>query len=504
MNIIQIQKQLERLPDQTITGYVQNPNPEVPQYLALAELQRRQKLRAQRATQPQPSVADEMMSGIAGLPDTGVYNDKGYAAGGMVSFAEGGLADWNGMSEWDLWQKMLASQGKKAPSPTKIYSDAPAANPMGNGYEDVVTDPFERDYPRGSEQPQSLMNQGAPNFTSVRGGASTASIPMQPAMKQNAGLGGMATPNLVRGSSASVGMRGAPLVGGAGAPDLSYNPVVFDRKAYIDQLPATTTTAEKMKELREAFGPNTGDEQQRARLAKLDETAGKQAERAPWMALVNAGLAMAAGQSPNALTNIAAGGIEGLKSYTTTLNQQREGDEKRFGLAQQIESAKRDEQKAIAQYGFNSAEAQNAERRRGMLETMKLEQDTLVSNANNQFEAKKAVAAYTQKEREMAMRAAEAAADRDNALRVANVRASTGGVGAMGANKTQVKYLLDSYKARLASLKNAFRPEEVQEKAQLVDEIQALEAVLMQGVVPTGAAGVAKPTGLNYNIREIK
>ena len=44
-NIIQLQKSLERVPDETLIGYVQNPQGQVPSYLALTELNKRKEMR---------------------------------------------------------------------------------------------------------------------------------------------------------------------------------------------------------------------------------------------------------------------------------------------------------------------------------------------------------------------------------------------------------------------------------------------------------------------------
>jgi hypothetical protein len=75
MNLIQIQEHLKDLPLQVIQSYANGANPEVPPYMALAEMQRRQTME-QRANQQQqaqqgqmPTVKDqiEQSAGLAGL-----------------------------------------------------------------------------------------------------------------------------------------------------------------------------------------------------------------------------------------------------------------------------------------------------------------------------------------------------------------------------------------------------------------------------------------------------
>jgi len=74
MNLVQINERLKEMPLQAIQQYANGTNPEVPPYLALGEIQRREKLKQQMATQggqqgPQPSVKEqiEQKAGLMGL-----------------------------------------------------------------------------------------------------------------------------------------------------------------------------------------------------------------------------------------------------------------------------------------------------------------------------------------------------------------------------------------------------------------------------------------------------
>jgi hypothetical protein len=127
-NLDQIQSHLKSpaVTDQILIHYVQNPNGQVPSVLALAELKRRQELRAAPQDQAQrmiqPTVADKVISqdvranigpdfrsqglpavdqqlqaqqsmgqGISNLPvREDMYNEKNYAGGGIVAFDDGG------------------------------------------------------------------------------------------------------------------------------------------------------------------------------------------------------------------------------------------------------------------------------------------------------------------------------------------------------------------------------------------------------------------------------
>lgn len=65
MNLVQINERLKEMPLQAVQQYANGINPEVPPYLALGEIQRREKLKQQMASQggqqgPQPSVKEQI------------------------------------------------------------------------------------------------------------------------------------------------------------------------------------------------------------------------------------------------------------------------------------------------------------------------------------------------------------------------------------------------------------------------------------------------------------
>lgn len=97
MNLVEISEMLKGAPDTYLTQHIQSPDGSVPQYLALAELQRRQDMRARFAQQnPQTTVADDATQGIAAaapgmMPPQGAAPmpqaappPQGFAKGGEV------------------------------------------------------------------------------------------------------------------------------------------------------------------------------------------------------------------------------------------------------------------------------------------------------------------------------------------------------------------------------------------------------------------------------------
>lgn len=108
MNIAQLSEQLKDVPQAKLIDYAKNPNSMVPQFLALAEIQRRQTLmRATPAQAPQSSVAEDIMaqesprmSGVATLPTRSMFTEEGMAGGGIVAFAEGGDLDEDDLEDY--------------------------------------------------------------------------------------------------------------------------------------------------------------------------------------------------------------------------------------------------------------------------------------------------------------------------------------------------------------------------------------------------------------------
>ena len=106
-NLIQIEDDIKGLPDQALQMMAQRPNPQVPQYLVVSEIQRRSDMRKRfeaQQNQPMPTVAQQIVSqqpqGIASVMQNQqpqqampMQNSsprmQGMAAGGVVRMAEG-------------------------------------------------------------------------------------------------------------------------------------------------------------------------------------------------------------------------------------------------------------------------------------------------------------------------------------------------------------------------------------------------------------------------------
>jgi len=164
MNIVKLQNELKSIPVETLIKYVQGLNPEVPSYLALAEIKNRKDMEAKYASQnqkaPEKSVAEDLTqapqsglqmlarnpmsnpapqsapadTGVAGLPiPDQMFSGQGMAAGGIVAFddggdvnyADGGMVAFNGLTGSDVASKRYqAWQEDSYLSPGSLYAGA--------------------------------------------------------------------------------------------------------------------------------------------------------------------------------------------------------------------------------------------------------------------------------------------------------------------------------------------------------------------------------------------
>jgi len=122
-----------------------------------------------------------------------------------------------------------------------------------------------------------------------------------------------------------------------------------------------TPAAEYQKQMQEALGENAGLPAIKEKLAKMEEEGASAKEKAPWMALMQAGLATMAGTSPFAGVNIGQGGVAGLKAYSEAQDKFDKDEEKRLAIQNQLANAQRAEQVAAWKYGVDSNKTDVAE-----------------------------------------------------------------------------------------------------------------------------------------------
>jgi hypothetical protein len=131
----------------------------------------------------------------------------------------------------------------------------------------------------------------------------------------------------------------------------------FDASAYADPYAANEIDPVTLKEqYKSMVGTDPNVAKQEERIKVREEGLKSEEDKAPWMALMQAGLATMAGTSPNAFANIGAGATKGLESYGESKKNLSARADKLDDLRSKIEESQRAEALAAANYGMNSAE----------------------------------------------------------------------------------------------------------------------------------------------------
>ena len=217
-----------------------------------------------------PQMAPQEMpedAGVASLPvPDDMYSDEGYAGGGIVAFDNGGLA-----GSFDMFMPEYGSVDQGG-ADTVVPTAVPARD-------SIETLRAKAAAARASMSPENRALYDE-NISGVRRAAPAPAAPAREA-----------------------GIAAIP----------AKESILDRRRRMLEQLGVTDTTDADLAEL----------EKNRGRLAddKFD---------ALRMSLIRAGLGMAAGTSPYALTNIAKGGIEGFDTYEQSIKQIK-AEEKEYG-----------------------------------------------------------------------------------------------------------------------------------------------------------------------------
>jgi len=386
MNIIKIQDMLRGVPDNALIGYVQNPQGEVPTYLALSELQRRKDTRAkyQQQQAPETSVAEDLGQetmpdqgglamlagqpqmqmedqGVASLPvDDNMYDEENFAGGGIVAFDDGGdvkhykKGDYVLSSDYDpeaygtSYREGLAGLESKYP----VYS---TTDPYGNvrkkamrEYQSSVKTPYDDAIKYYEEQGLGYKGKlgAVPYTTPVRKLenardewlASQGTMPAAPAAKPS--------------NEPDVRLTGDPTTEkqtGQRSPGSGFNASVYDK-----MLNKEKTLQELSDEYKATLGTDPTLAGRQEKLTKMEARAKRMEDMAPGMAMLEAGLGIAAGTSPFALANIGQGAMAGVKSYGDAQNRLAQLEERRFALDTELAKQQRAEQMAAITFGDRS------------------------------------------------------------------------------------------------------------------------------------------------------
>jgi hypothetical protein len=192
MNIAQLSEQLKDVPQPKLIDYARNPNSVVPQFLALAEIQRRQRLQVPQGAPVSSTVADDVLQeanpvpqmppqmmaqaqGVPSLPSG--MSQQSFAGGGIVAFAgdEGSYVEDD--EEDELLDKqdkgmmsLLASLKQRMMTPLARLEGMPASGTARRAMAESAGEPTEK---RGSHKYEDLVLSKAkavnndPNFLSL-------------------------------------------------------------------------------------------------------------------------------------------------------------------------------------------------------------------------------------------------------------------------------------------------------------------------------------------------
>ena len=138
-----------------------------------------------------------------------------------------------------------------------------------------------------------------------------------------------------------------------------------------------------MKQYREVTGENKGISVLQNRLSEREARLAKEEDRIPGMALMQTGIAMMAGTSSNAMTNIAHGLMSGSQTYINSMNKLEDAKDKSFDIQAKLEDAHRAEELAAAKYGLESVQADKKAKQTARLEREKMANDVLIHDRTN-------------------------------------------------------------------------------------------------------------------------
>jgi hypothetical protein len=336
MNIIKLQNMLRGVADEALIGYVQNPQGEVPSFLALSELQRRKDTRAkyQAEQTPESSVAEDITQeaqpsglamlagqpqmqmedqGLAGLPvDDDMYQEDSFAAGGIIAFDDGGDVkhfDQGGTSRLGRWW-----EGYKQRSRENLAREDEIQR-LQNEYTSLTISPLQKTL------------EGQPEAAAKKQAEIKQRINELMAQKSSAGIPSAAPSSSILGSQASAD---ATIRGSLGTTDTipAYvppavtqqpPPPVVNPYAVDTAIPRPLSVEEAMKRQEEAMklagvDPEFYKTQAADLLAQREALKADRSEAAN-MALIRAGLATMGGTSPFALVNLGKGAEAGTEQY---------------------------------------------------------------------------------------------------------------------------------------------------------------------------------------------
>jgi hypothetical protein len=130
-----------------------------------------------------------------------------------------------------------------------------------------------------------------------------------------------------------------------------------------------------IEQQKKRIGTNPAIAKQEERIASREAALKGEEDKAPWMALMQAGLATMSGTSPNAFANIGEGASKGLSAYGESKKAISARADKLDDLRSRIEDSQRAEALAAIKFGTESAEHRRAANITAKLEGAKAKEE---------------------------------------------------------------------------------------------------------------------------------
>lgn len=431
MNLVKLEDDLKQLPEQTLIGYVQYPQNHVPTYLVLAELERRKRMKqgAMASMQQQnTTVADRMVAeaqpqhahqaGVASLPVENIGDEAAYAAGGIVAFEDGGAVQrYQNKGFVQLSPEQFARLSPQAqaqylaqqaaenraamrglglftlPRTTPVQPTTPQISRTLPPLTEIEMAQYNLPKTVGARPPmyQNVSSEALQKTPRERTARDGTTITQEPQKRPPSGPDADRVPN----PPATQGGIGALYTAPA---DLSGEFVI----------PEATTAEAARKRYLEMVGDDPFQQRAEEKLAAMEARAKEDERVAPWLALAEAGFAIAGGESPYAATNIGKGAQKGIESLAKAKERAAAAEEKRFEIESRLAQARRAEQIAATTQGFESEAASQARQDTQRLAKLNYKAQREADIANNQFNDRKFALEYKQREREIKIMADKA------------------------------------------------------------------------------------------------
>ena len=409
----------------------------LPAYVGIPLLQ--QKMQMQKQAQvsqapAQPPVAQQVMQEAqASAPREGIDHlrsnlpTEGMAGGGIIAFEHGGDVpryDGQGPTQlitpnYSIDQTPTSAFERGIINPVKsFFGDlGDTASQTGSDYWNYATDAskllaeknslqkgvFAQEIPSQRIARQQRINDIDTQLNQLTPSAATSSITALPGAKMGTPVDrstDMLAANADTGSDVDKQINKTKPQGDpkAGLTSLIPKPATITPQTVQDPSSAfaaldsnpPVTAEDAAARWKAALPDDEGRKAVEDKLAKMEEKTSEQEEQSTWMALMKAGMATMAGTSPYALSNIGKGGEAGLADYEAAQDRVEKARDKQLTIQQQLAQSKRAEDVAASTYGFNSEQADKAQRHTDKLAEINANTNIQMHNATADLEAQKA------------------------------------------------------------------------------------------------------------------